>query len=216
MRDSWGAGGPRLAFACAHLDRLSLHLLDIQCPSRSDAGPDLHTRRGDWEARKPHQPMMPLALEAHQATGTQDGAAADFAPVVISDVTWSHSLQRGLPVHDLEGPRRNAAARLRPGSCLRPAAEWVFRRHPAAGARASADRGPGSDRGTGGIRARRRARRASPAAPCATRACASHHACWQAIRPRPESGYRYCPLPGRVGRSNVPTEINRLNGWPEH
>lgn len=104
MRDSWGAGGPLLAFACEHLDRPSLHLLDIQCPSRSDAGSDLHSRRGDWEARKSHQPMMLLALEAPQATGTQDGAAADFAPVVISDVTWSHSLQRGLPVHDLEGP----------------------------------------------------------------------------------------------------------------
>ena len=48
--------------------------------------------------------MMPLALEAPQATGTQDGAAAGSAPVVISDVTWSHSLQRGSPVHDLEGP----------------------------------------------------------------------------------------------------------------
>jgi hypothetical protein len=48
--------------------------------------------------------LMPLALQAQQETGTQDGAAADSAPVVISDVTWSHSIQRGLPVHDLEGP----------------------------------------------------------------------------------------------------------------
>lgn len=47
---------------------------------------------------------MPLALQAQQETGTQDGAAAASAPAVISDVTWSHSIQRGLPVHDLEGP----------------------------------------------------------------------------------------------------------------
>ncbi|MCA0941919.1 hypothetical protein LCM28_18740 [Salipiger pacificus] len=48
--------------------------------------------------------LMPFALQAQQETGTQEGATAGAAPVVISDVTWSHSLQRGLPVHDLEGP----------------------------------------------------------------------------------------------------------------
>lgn len=48
--------------------------------------------------------LMPFALQAQQETRTQEGATSDSAPVVISDVTWSHSLQRGLPVHDLEGP----------------------------------------------------------------------------------------------------------------
>lgn len=47
--------------------------------------------------------LTPLVAQAQQETGTQEGTAADSAPVVISDVTWSHSLQRGLPVHDLEG-----------------------------------------------------------------------------------------------------------------
>ncbi|WP_417743979.1 hypothetical protein [Salipiger sp.] len=48
--------------------------------------------------------LMPLTLQAQQETGTQEGTASDSAPVLISDVTWSHSFQRGLPVHDLEGP----------------------------------------------------------------------------------------------------------------
>lgn len=48
--------------------------------------------------------LMPLIAQAQQETGTQEGTASDSAPLVISDVTWSHSLQRGLPVHDLEGP----------------------------------------------------------------------------------------------------------------
>ncbi len=47
--------------------------------------------------------LMPLIAQAQQETGTQEGTASDSAPVVISDVSWSHSLQRGLPVHDLEG-----------------------------------------------------------------------------------------------------------------
>lgn len=48
--------------------------------------------------------LTPLVAQAQQETGTQEGTAADSAPVLISDVTWSHSLQRGLPVNDLEGP----------------------------------------------------------------------------------------------------------------
>ena len=48
--------------------------------------------------------LMPFALQAQQETVTQKGTVAGAAPVVISDLTWSHSLQRGLPVHDLEGP----------------------------------------------------------------------------------------------------------------
>ncbi len=47
--------------------------------------------------------LMPFALQAQQETEMQEGTGSDSAPLVISDVTWSHSLQRGLPVHDLEG-----------------------------------------------------------------------------------------------------------------
>jgi len=42
--------------------------------------------------------LMPPIAQAQQET------AVDSAPPVISDVTWSHSLQRGLPVHELEDP----------------------------------------------------------------------------------------------------------------
>jgi hypothetical protein len=64
--------------------------------------------------------MLPLAAQA------QDQANAKPAPVVISDAAWTHGLERGLPVHDLEGAGASAQLVCDPDRVFGPRSNGSF------------------------------------------------------------------------------------------